>query len=209
VGTEVGGDFYDVFSLAPDRWGVAIGDVCGKGAEAAAVTGMARQALRLLGREGHPPAVTLQRLNAAILEEGERARFITVFYGEVTLPAGGGVRLNFVCAGHPQPWRLCPDGVVMPVGTSQPLLGVMEDVAFAAETLDLLPGEALVAVTDGVTERRDGCGRMLGERGLAAVLSTVTSLPAQAVAGRVQRAVLEFADDAPRDDLAVLVLRAR
>ena len=76
-GNEVGGDFYDVFELPDGQWAVAIGDVCGKGPEAAAITGLARNVLRLLGREGIAPPAVLRRLNTAILDLGDRGRFCT------------------------------------------------------------------------------------------------------------------------------------
>ncbi|MDP9397517.1 MAG: SpoIIE family protein phosphatase [Actinomycetota bacterium] len=114
---EVGGDFYDVFPLGDDRWGFAIGDVCGKGAEAAAVTGLARHALRLLVREGLALPVVLERLNAAILEEGERARFLTVVLGTIRPRPGGGACLTMVSAGHPLPLRLRAGGGVDFLGT--------------------------------------------------------------------------------------------
>ena len=128
-GNEVGGDFYDVFPAGENRWRFAIGDVCGTGPEAAAVTGLARHALRILAREGHDVVDVMGRLNQLILEEGPRARFITLLHGELTvlggapgagageegaLFAGGGdgagaraaVRLRLVSAGHPLPLLL-------------------------------------------------------------------------------------------------------
>ncbi|MDI2132496.1 SpoIIE family protein phosphatase [Yinghuangia seranimata] len=203
---EVGGDFYDLFAIAPDLWGFAIGDVCGTGPEAAAVTGLARQALRLLAREGMPVPAVLQRLNAAILDEGPRSRFLTLLHGHITVRDDGGMRLNLVSAGHPLPLRLRPDGVVEQVATPQPLLGVLDEVDLVAESVDLDPGDVLLCVTDGVTERREA-GRMLGEDGLAAVLAGCAGLTAGAVAARVHRAVETFAAEPARDDMAILVLR--
>jgi serine phosphatase RsbU (regulator of sigma subunit) len=207
---EVGGDFYDVFQAGANRWCFAIGDVCGKGAEAAAVTGLARHTLRALGREGYPLEDILVRLNQAILAEGPRARFLTLLFGELTPIPAGGVQLALICAGHPLPFVVGnghADGDVRQVGAPQPLLGVLDDLALEAEPLELRPGDTLVAVTDGVTERRDG-KRMLGEEGLAEVLMTCRGMPAGMISSRVQRVVEEFAVQPPRDDLAVLVLRA-
>ncbi|NUU21516.1 MAG: serine/threonine-protein phosphatase, partial [Streptomycetaceae bacterium] len=192
--------------IRPDLWGFAIGDVCGTGPEAAAVTGLARQALRLLAREGMPVPAVLQRLNAAILDEGPRSRFLTLLHGHITHRKKAGVSLNLVSAGHPLPLRLRPDGEVEQVATPQPLLGVLDEVDLVAETVDLDPGDVLLCVTDGVTERREG-SRMLGEDGLARVLSGCTGLTAGAVAARVHRAVETFAAEPARDDMAILVLR--
>ncbi|MEV0532117.1 SpoIIE family protein phosphatase [Kitasatospora sp. NPDC050463] len=205
-GNEVGGDFYDLFTIREGTYGFAIGDVCGTGPEAASVTGLARHSLRLLAREGLDAPQVLSRLNAAILDEGSRSRFLTLLYGELTPRPDGSTELSLVCAGHPLPLRLRTDGQVDRAATPQPLLGVMEELDLTAEHLVLSPGEVLLCVTDGVTERREG-RRMLGDDGLAEVLTGCTGLTAGAVALRVQRAVERFAPEPPSDDMAILTLR--
>ncbi len=205
-GNEVGGDFYDLFPIRDGAYGFAIGDVCGTGPEAAAVTGLARHALRLLAREGFGGPAVLERLNAAILDEGARSRFLTLLYGELWPQPEGGAVLRVVCAGHPLPLRLRQDGTVEPAAEPQPLLGVMDDLELYEETVTLDPGDVLLCVTDGVTERREG-DRMLGDDGLADVLTTCTGLTAGAVAARIMRAVERFAADAPSDDMAILAMR--
>ncbi|MFF8809566.1 SpoIIE family protein phosphatase [Streptomyces omiyaensis] len=205
-GNEVGGDFYDVFPISEDVYGFAIGDVCGTGPEAAAVTGLARHALRLLAREGFGGPAVLERLNAAILDEGARSRFLTLLYGELRPQPGGSAVLKVVCAGHPLPLRLRPDGTVTPAAEPQPLLGVMEDLELYEETFTLDPGDVLLCVTDGVTERREGT-RMLGDDGLADALKTCTGLTAGAVGGRILRAVERFAQAPASDDMAILTMR--
>ncbi|MFE7602012.1 SpoIIE family protein phosphatase [Streptomyces sp. NPDC057494] len=207
-GNEVGGDFYDVFPIRDDVYGFAIGDVCGTGPEAAAVTGLARHALRLLAREGFGGPAVLERLNAAILDEGARSRFLTLLYGEMRPQPDGSAILKVVCAGHPLPLRLRPDGTVEPAAEPQPLLGVMEDLELYEQTVTLDPGDVLLCVTDGVTERREGT-RMLGDDGLAEVLKTCTGLTAGAVASRVLRAVERFAQAPASDDMAILAMRLR
>jgi serine phosphatase RsbU (regulator of sigma subunit)/anti-sigma regulatory factor (Ser/Thr protein kinase) len=230
-GNEVGGDFYDVFPAGPDRWRFAIGDVCGTGPEAAAVTGLARHALRILAREGHDVADVVGRLNELILEESARGRFLTLLHGEITvlgqaadrdregtLFAGGGeegerpsVRLRLVSAGHPLPLLLRktdPDGVPQPVAEPQPLLGVMGDLAYTAQTASLFPGDVLLSVTDGITERKDASGRLLDDDdGLAALLAHCRGLNAGAVAARIVRAAEDFGAGPSTDDMAILVLR--
>jgi PAS domain S-box-containing protein len=205
-GNEVGGDFYDVFPISDGAYGFAIGDVCGTGPNAAAVTGLARHALRLLAREGLSGPAVLERLNSAILDEGARSRFLTLLYGELWPQEDGSARLKVVCAGHPLPLRLRQDGTVEPAAEPQPLLGVMEDLELYEQTVTLDPGDVLLCVTDGVTERREGT-RMLGDDGLADVLTTCTGLTAGAVAARIMRAVERFASDAPSDDMAILAMR--
>ncbi|WP_345135283.1 SpoIIE family protein phosphatase [Streptomyces mexicanus] len=205
-GNEVGGDFYDLFPIRDGAYGFAIGDVCGTGPEAAAVTGLARHALRLLAREGYDGPAVLQRLNSAILDEGARSRFLTLLYGELRPQEDGSAELKVVCAGHPLPLRLRQDGTVEPAAEPQPLLGVMEDLELYEQTVVLDPGDVLLCVTDGVTERREGT-RMLGDDGLADVLTTCTGLTAGAVPARIMRAVERFAQDAPSDDMAILAMR--
>ncbi|TDC27875.1 GAF domain-containing protein [Streptomyces sp. 8K308] len=205
-GNEVGGDFYDVFPIREGAYGFAIGDVCGTGPLAASVTGLARHALRLLAREGLGGPAVLERLNTAILEEGPRGRFLTLLYGELWPKPEGGALLRMVCAGHPLPLRLTPDGRVEPAASPQPLLGVMDDLELFEQNISLDPGDVLLCVTDGVTERREGT-RMLGDDGLADVLASCTGLTAGAVAARVLRAVERFAPNPPSDDMAILTLR--
>ncbi|TPQ15894.1 SpoIIE family protein phosphatase [Streptomyces sporangiiformans] len=205
-GNEVGGDFYDLFPIRDGAYGFAIGDVCGTGPEAAAVTGLARHALRLLAREGFGGPAVLERLNSAILDEGARSRFLTLLYGELWPQEDGSAVLKVVCAGHPLPLRLRQDGTVEPAAEPQPLLGVMDDLELYEQTVTLDPGDVLLCVTDGVTERREGT-RMLGDDGLTDVLTTCTGLTAGAVAARIMRAVERFASDAPSDDMAILAMR--
>ncbi|MER7111829.1 SpoIIE family protein phosphatase, partial [Streptomyces sp. NPDC000229] len=205
-GNEVGGDFYDLFPIRDNAYGFAIGDVCGTGPEAAAVTGLARHALRLLAREGFGGPAVLERLNAAILDEGARSRFLTLLYGELWPQEDGSALLKVVCAGHPLPLRLRQDGTVEPAAEPQPLLGVMDDLELYEQTVTLDPGDVLLCVTDGVTERREG-SRMLGDDGLAEVLTTCTGLTAGAVTARIMRAVERFAAEPPSDDMAILAMR--
>ncbi|MFF4234017.1 SpoIIE family protein phosphatase [Streptomyces sp. NPDC001820] len=205
-GNEVGGDFYDLFPIRDGAYGFAIGDVCGTGPEAAAVTGLARHALRLLAREGFGGPAVLERLNAAILDEGARSRFLTLLYGELWPQEDGSAVLKVVCAGHPLPLRLRQDGTVEPAAEPQPLLGVMDDLELYEQMVTLDPGDVLLCVTDGVTERREGT-RMLGDDGLADLLTTCTGLTAGAVASRVLRAVERFAAEPASDDMAILAMR--
>jgi serine phosphatase RsbU (regulator of sigma subunit) len=199
----VGGDFYDVFGVSGvngrgdgacgSRWRFAIGDVCGTGSEAAAVTGLARHTLRILAAEGHPIADAMRRLNELIISEGMRGRFVTLLHGEISVPpAPAPLEVSLVSAGHPLP-----------------LLGVQGDCSFDTQRVRLSPGDLLLCVTDGVTERRDDDGRLLDDDdGLSSLLAGCRDLSAGAVAARIQRAVSEFGAEPPSDDMAVLVLRA-
>jgi serine phosphatase RsbU (regulator of sigma subunit) len=232
---EVGGDFYDVFPLDPGpadgsggtgpdgtvpaggrRWRFAIGDVSGTGPEAAAVTGLARHTLRILAAEGYSVTEVVQRLNRLIVREGTRGRFITLLHGEIEVPTGQSppwaCKLSLVCAGHPLPLllRAGPAGDPAPAAQPQTLLGVVDDLTFEADEVLLYPGDVLLSVTDGVTERRDDSGRLLDDdNGLAGLLAGCRDLSAWAVASRIRRAVSEFGSEPSSDDMAILVLRAQ
>jgi serine phosphatase RsbU (regulator of sigma subunit) len=211
AGVNVGGDFYEVFRISDRVWGFAIGDVCGTGPEAAALTGLARHSLRLLAREGRSPVSVVERVNQAVLEEGELAgdagRFITMLYGELEPRPDGSAQLVLVCAGHPLPLVLRRDGTVRAAATPQPLLGVLDQPEFYAEDVELHAGEVFLAYTDGASERRNGSA-MLGDEGVAAVLAGCTGMSAAGVVSRVAQAVSDFGSSATRDDLALLALRA-
>ncbi|MEV7494950.1 SpoIIE family protein phosphatase [Streptomyces anulatus] len=226
----VGGDFYDIFPCPGDRWCFVLGDVQGSGPEAAVVTGLARPWLRLLSREGFGVGEVLDRLNRLLLDDameaaeaaalmvaaaggqqlhdGTQSRFLSLLYGEVVPLPDGGVRCTVASAGHPLPLLLRPDGSVRPAADPQVLLGVVEDVAYESQIFDLAPGDTLLCVTDGVTERRSGPLMFDDGDGLARVLAGCAGLPAEATAERIRRAVHEFAEQPPDDDVALLVLHA-
>lgn len=207
-GAWAGGDFYDFLKLSDDRWRFALGDVCGNGPEAAVVTGLARPVLRLLAREGFTVTETMDRLNREI---GEQARFLSLVYGELAFrPAseGGGAECTLVCAGHPLPLVRDTSGTVRAAALPQLLLGVMTEVAYDSQTFTLMPGDAMLCVTDGVTERRSGRRLFDDGDGLATVLGGCGGLTAAETAERVHRAVHDFAVSAPTDDLALMVLKA-
>ncbi|MFF4654717.1 SpoIIE family protein phosphatase [Streptomyces sp. NPDC001381] len=221
------GDFYDLFPAGDGRWCFAIGDVQGKGPEAAVVIGLARPWLRLLAREGYGVPDVLDRLNQLLLDdateaadaaarafvgpagpaEGPQTRFLSLLYGELA-PFEGGVRCTLASAGHPLPLLLGPDGSVATAARPQTLLGVIEDATYTSDVLELRHGDSLLCVTDGVTERRSGSRQFDDGDGLAAALAGCVGLDAELIAGRIRRLVHEFGERPPEDDLALLVLQA-
>lgn len=204
-GTEVGGDFYDLFA-AGRSWGAAIGDVCGKGVEAAALTSLARHGIRALGRHDPAPSRLLDDLNELIRSErGDDTRFFTVLYARL-VPTPRGFRATVATAGHPLPVLLRADGRTEAVGRPGKMLGPFAETDVEDQTVTLRPGEALVLYTDGVIEARRGPG-MLGEEGLHRTLAGAAGLSADELAGRIERAVADFTAGPLRDDMAVLVLR--
>ncbi|MFI8834202.1 SpoIIE family protein phosphatase [Streptomyces afghaniensis] len=225
------GDFYDLFPAGDGRWCFAVGDVQGKGPEAAVVIGLARPWLRLLAREGYRVADVLDRLNQLLLDDateaadaaaralvaagarptppgdGPQTRFLSLLYGEL-VPFDGGVRCTVASAGHPLPLVLGAGGEVHTAAQPQTLLGVVEDAAYASETFELRSGDTLLCVTDGVTERRSGSRQFDDGDGLATALAGCAGLDAELIAERIKRMVHEFGARPPADDLALLVLQA-
>jgi serine phosphatase RsbU (regulator of sigma subunit) len=219
-GIEVGGDFYDLFALdqrigdeASDQGGggvaALIGDVCGKGPEAASVTALARHTLRAAAVYERRPSAVLGLLHRALREARSDGRFCTVAYGELHPVGGGGARMQLACGGHPLPLVLRASGAVEPVGKLGTLLGTDVDPVLADVEVELAEGDLLVLYTDGVTEVRAGRKELFGHDDLAALLADCRGLAADAVAQRVQDAVLDAAGGRPRDDIAILVVGPR
>jgi anti-sigma regulatory factor (Ser/Thr protein kinase) len=200
----VGGDFYDAFQLGDGSILCSIGDVCGKGAEAAAVTGMSRDLIRLLLRDGRSLVATLQRLNRALIEDGGSSRFCTVALARLT-HVGRELRVHVCLAGHPKPVVIRADGTTEAIGTHGDLLGVIPgDIHVTEVSTRLEPRDSLVLYTDGIIERRDTT-RMFGEDGLRRTLQRLGGASAASVAQEVETAAQSFVDAELRDDLALLV----
>jgi CHASE3 domain sensor protein len=200
-GGVVSGDFYDVLEDGNGGWALMIGDVCGKGATAAAATAMARWTLRSSLRVGDAPAEALRFLNDVALRQNDDGRFITAACLQLTFEAGA-ARVAIACAGHPAPILVPRDGPPVTVAAEGDLLGVMPSIRLHTAELRLGPGDSLVAYTDGVTdqgpETRRSPQQALGERRtgadaeqLAAILLDVARRPV----GRHP------------DDVAILALR--
>jgi PAS domain S-box-containing protein len=205
-GNEVGGDFYDLFESGGRGWTVVMGDVCGKGPDAAAVTALARYTLRAAAMRERLPSRSLGLLNEALLRQRVDRRFCTVAYAYLE-PLAVGARIGFASGGHPLPLLLRADGTVELVGAPGTLLGVVPDPSFEDRSLALAPGDAIVFYTDGVIEARASNGHALDEERLAELVATCAGAGADAIAARVEDAALEAQDGSPRDDIAVLVLR--
>lgn len=159
---EVGGDFYDLFPLAAGTWGLFLGDVCGKGAAAAAVTSLARYTLRAAAVYDSDPAAVLGNLNTVLTHEnnGTDPRFCTVVFGLLTPdPGRGGFRITLASGGHPPALLMRADGTAdfLPTPGGQ-LIGVLPDADIATTTVHLAPGDTLLLHTDGLTEAHTAAG---------------------------------------------------
>lgn len=203
----VGGDFFDVFRLGANDWGVAIGDVCGKGAPAAALTALARYSLRAAAVHNFDPADVLRELNTAVLaDETMDGRFCSVVFARLELDVCG-AWITLACAGHPRPIVVRRAGWIDVRGMPGMLLGLFDEPDLAVDRVGLGPGDSLLFCTDGITEARNANGEMFGEERLPAVLLDCIDCSADEVAARIAEEALAYAGGRTHDDVAILVVR--
>jgi PAS domain S-box-containing protein len=208
---DVGGDFYDVFSTADGEWFAVIGDVCGKGPEAAATTGLVRHTVRAAAVRRRSPAAILRWLNETMLRhDSDAGRFCTVAVVRLDAAADG-VHVTSAVGGHPLARVVRGSGGVDQVGAPGTLVGVTPDVEFHEGTTVLAPGDALMLFTDGLTEA-GAPDRVWSGEDVDAALDEARA----ASGGSLQRMIEQVAAAAlgdlradPRDDVALLALRAR
>jgi serine phosphatase RsbU (regulator of sigma subunit)/PAS domain-containing protein len=205
-GADVGGDFYDLFSVAEHEWIAVIGDVCGKGAEAAAVTALARYTIRTAAVRRRSPAAILRWLNDAMLRHSLEGRFCTIacVHLDTSRPR---IRATVACGGHPPALLRRAGGDVEEVGPSGTLLGLVADPQLVDERRELEPGDALVLYTDGITEAR-APERVLEADALHGALRGIQPATAQRIVEQLAALAVGKEGTPPRDDIAVLALRA-
>jgi sigma-B regulation protein RsbU (phosphoserine phosphatase) len=201
---QLGGDFYDVAPRPDGSWSVTIGDVCGKGVEAAVLTGQVRQSLRTAALVTDDPAHALTLLNETLLTDGGDS-FVTVLHG--FLAAGdGGLTLRLGAGGHPEP-LLLQGTEVRTVRVRGTIVGMLPTADFGVAEVALGPGDTLLMFTDGAVEANTRSG-MLGADRIAQLLADCSGLTAQTIADRVMQLVLESQTGERRDDIAVLAIQA-
>ncbi len=197
-GTDVGGDFYDAWKSG-DGWMITIGDVTGKGLEAAALTSLVRHTLRAMSEFVASPAQLLERLDAVLKREGTRsictAILLRLDRNGVTMGVGG----------HPLPIRITSAGAA-PVGNFGPMLGAFDGVRWSDIALDLSPGSTLVMYTDGVTDALGRDGERYGQGRLRDMLEGCRQLSAHGVIDRLNAALADFQVGEHADDMAALAL---
>lgn len=224
---RVGGDFYDVYAIAPERvgseaepagereagagrpcWTVVVGDVSGKGAEAAVLTGLTRHTLYAAALRDADPVANLLLLNEALLRRsGGPSRFCTLVTATLRRRHDGTLGVNLANAGHPPPLVLRADGTIEETTARGTLVGAMRDLRLAAQDLVLRRGDLLLLYTDGVTELRtedpaEGLERLRG------CLAQQAGRPAAEVVAAVEASVAQACGGAPHDDVALLAVRA-
>lgn len=209
-GIAIGGDFLDWFSTDSGHFGVACGDVSGKGVEAASLTAMVVYSLRAFALRGTTPQVVLSMLNNAVCDQTPPERFATLAYARVE-PGSGAILLGL--AGHPPPVLVHGDtSHVLTLAADVPV-GLITEESFSQHSLQLEPGDSLVLVTDGVTEARrggdEGGAELLGERGLVELLSGRAGASAQELADAVWSGVMRWTGGGTTDDCAIVVVKRR
>jgi integral membrane sensor domain MASE1 len=205
AGYQVGGDFYDVFESRDGGWVVVVGDVCGKGPGAAAVTGLARYTLRAAAVYEERPSRALAVLNDALRREHAARELCTAVYARLDRN-GAGFRLTCSAGGHPLPLVLRRDGTVEQVGTHGLVLGAQRDANLADTTVEIHPADCLLIYTDGLTDAY-APAHTLAPADVEALLGSCAGMSAGEIAERVSGAVLDLARAEPRDDIALVVLR--
>lgn len=201
---QVGGDFYDVFPLGDGAWGFVIGDVCGHGAAAAAVTALTRHTTRVVALLQPEPGQVLATVNAALLAS-DYDRFCTAVYGRLT-PHAAGASITLASGGHPAPLLRRNSGEIEVLDAHGPFLGVIPDPHFPQITIELEPGNMLLLHTDGLTERNP---HLHDETELQTLLTNADGHDAHEILEQIERRSLGPGPRRPADDVAILLLRAQ
>lgn len=204
---EVGGDFYDVFEHRDGRWVLAIGDVCGKGPRAAAVTALARHTLRATAMSGQAPRVMVESVHQALMHQPPGLDMCTLGLILIDLRPPR-AHLTVVLAGHPQPVLVDSDGSARPIGRTGTLLGVLDPIHIEQAEVQMNAGETLVLHTDGVIEA-GAPSRPLGEDGLLELCGQAPQLTLAQLLSRIEAAAVAHAGGNARDDIALLAMRLK
>ncbi|MFG2622780.1 PP2C family protein-serine/threonine phosphatase [Streptomyces sp. NPDC048507] len=217
-GHRIGGDFYDVHPAPPpdadagEAGGgetlVVLGDVCGKGLDAAVLTGKIRNTLQALLPMASDHRRMLRLLNGALLNS-HHARFATLVLASAARHDGK-VTLRLTSAGHPQPLIVRGDGTVEEVPTRGTLVGALPEVEAVTLSAELAPGETCVLFTDGFTEAKGGPlgGELFGEGRMRRALSACAGMPAEAIVERMQMLAAQWIGGGRHDDMALVAITA-
>ncbi len=202
-GSEVGGDFYDVFQADDDDWVITIGDVCGKGADAAVVTALARYTLRAAAVQDPSPAHGLSLLNEAMIR-ADVDRFCTAAVLRLR-KLDGTWHLSSCAAGHPLPLHVDAARTVTDVGRPGTLLGVLGELRLCEVSVELAPGDTVLTYTDGVTEARAPDGTFYGDTRLRDTFARAQGTAAVTTTA-ILADVLDYQRRVVRDDIALVAV---
>lgn len=205
---RVGGDFYDVHELPDDELFVVLGDVCGKGLDAAAQTGKVRTAVHALLQVVTDHDKMLHALNQALLTT-DRSRFITTVVGTVR-PVGDGLRVTLTSGGHLPPLIVRANGEIEAARTKGTLVGILPRIMTSTDEVVLAPGDSCLLYTDGITEAHGGPlgDEEFGEDRLRRALTACGGMPAEALVEHVHMLAAQWVGQGEHDDMAVLSITA-
>ncbi|HEY3375843.1 MAG TPA: SpoIIE family protein phosphatase [Candidatus Aquicultor sp.] len=203
---QVGGDFYDVIALPNNKYAISIGDVSGKGIEAAAATAMVKCIIRTFLYQYPSPGFALSQANSSLSRQLGKSTFVTVFCAVYDYETGQIVYTN---AGHPHPCHFdSQKNGCFQLPSADPALCLLTNYNYHEQVAHMSPGSMLVTFTDGTTEARRG-HEFFGEERLISVIEKSAAKSAQGVADAIIQACLEFAEGKLEDDIAILVLKHR
>lgn len=205
-GSSVGGDFYDVLELNDGSWLAVVGDVCGKGAQAAVHSGLLRTTIAAMSLHATAPDKILDLANRALMRQGQSWPYATVVCASFR-PVAGGLHVDVASAGHPPALLRRTEGALREVNAEGLMIGVQADLRLRTAGLSLRSGDALLLYTDGMADATAD-GERFSEERLSAAIERAPAGAAEEMAEHVAGAVLEFETGSPRDDRALLVLRA-
>lgn len=202
---SVGGDFFDIVELGEGRYGIAVGDVAGKGLDAAVYTAMAKHMIKAYSAEDPEPVSVVSRLNRALYRHTPEGKFITLVYGVLNVNNGEFVYVN---AGHEPPFlHKKADETLTCLKTTGPAAGAIPDVEYASDVVPFGPGDVLVFYTDGATEARSE-GKFLGTEGLEKIVARHIRANPRDLPEAIYSSVREYAKGRLRDDVVILCIKS-
>jgi sigma-B regulation protein RsbU (phosphoserine phosphatase) len=202
--SEIGGDYYDFLRIDPERWGLAIGDVVGKGASAALLVSALRASLHSLARNELALRSIFRKAHRFFQESFAEGDFATLFYAEMDLAVG---RLIYINAGHPPPLLIRKNGAMESLENGGLPLGLLEADRYAEGVVDFDEGDALVLYTDGISEALNAEDEPYGRERLIAAISRSISRSAASISKSVMEDVEHFSGSQISDDQTLVVLR--
>jgi serine phosphatase RsbU (regulator of sigma subunit) len=203
---QVGGDFYDVFTLPNRRLGLFIADVSDKGIPAALFMAITRTLVRAVVYDTASPAEALRRVNELMLPDNQQAMFVTAVYGVLSLDSG---EFQYANAGHNPPLLACrADGRIEALRRTGPALGIIEEYSISERTIKLEQGNCLLLYTDGLTEAFSPQDELYGEERLCHLIENTVVDSIQKMLDVIETSVTEFINPLPlADDMTMLAVR--
>ena len=203
---EVGGDFYDFIPVSPDKWGLVIADVCGKGVPAALFMALSRTLVRANATGNLTTSEAIRRANDLIAQEERSGMFVTLFYGVMDAKA---MTLTYVNAGHNSPiiFRNAGTDIIM-LAAKGIALGVKQDIELEERKISLRRGDIIVLYTDGVTEAINNQEEQFGQQRLVSIVQGCINLHAEELLQRIKDKVTVFSQEQSQyDDITLMVLK--